>query len=83
MQLKVIQTVEEFDSLAGEWNDLLSQSASHVPFLRHEYLKTWWRTLGGGEWAHGELYIAAARRPTGELCGCPLFITKTARENRA
>jgi CelD/BcsL family acetyltransferase involved in cellulose biosynthesis len=77
MQLNVIQTVEEFDSLADEWNDLLSQSASHVPFLRHEYLKTWWRTLGGGEWSHGELYIATARQPTGELSGiAPLFITE-------
>ena len=77
MQISVIQTVEEFDSLADEWNDLLSQSASHVPFLRHEYLSAWWRTLGGGEWAHGELYIATARRPTGELCGiAPLFITQ-------
>jgi CelD/BcsL family acetyltransferase involved in cellulose biosynthesis len=40
-------------------------------------LKTWWRTLGGGEWSHGELYIATARQPTGELSGiAPLFITE-------
>ncbi len=77
MQLEVIQTVEEFDSLADEWNALLRQSASHVPFLRHEYLSAWWRTLGGGEWPRGELYIVTARYPEGELCAiAPLFITE-------
>jgi CelD/BcsL family acetyltransferase involved in cellulose biosynthesis len=84
MQLKVIQTVEEFDSLADEWNNLLNQSASHVPFLRHEYLKTWWRTLGGGEWAQGKLYIVTARHPTGELCAiAPLFLTENRQSEPA
>ena len=77
MQLKIIRTVEEFDRMAEEWNRLLGYSASHVPFLRHEYLSTWWRTLGGGEWTNGELYIVTARRPDGELCGiAPLFLTE-------
>jgi len=77
MRLHIVRSVEEFDSLAEEWNDLLSQSASHVPFLRHEYLATWWRTLGGGEWSHGELYIVTARHADGALRGiAPLFFTK-------
>ncbi|OGO41999.1 MAG: hypothetical protein A2W36_07005 [Chloroflexi bacterium RBG_16_58_14] len=77
MRLHIVRSVEEFDSLAGEWNDLLRQSASHVPFLRHEYLSTWWRTLGGGEWSHGELHIVTARHADGALCGiAPLFVTK-------
>ena len=71
MQLKVIQTLEEFDSLADEWNRLLACSASHVPFLRHEYLTTWWKTLGGGEWSHGELYIVTARRDDGRCAPSP------------
>jgi CelD/BcsL family acetyltransferase involved in cellulose biosynthesis len=63
--------------LAQEWNDLLISSASHVPFLRHEYLYTWWQTLGGGEWPLGELYIVIARQPEGQLAGiAPLFFTK-------
>ena len=77
MQLHIIRSAEEFDNLAGEWNDLLSHSASHVPFLRHEYLSAWWRTLGGGEWPHGELYIVAARHADSALCGiAPLFLTR-------
>jgi CelD/BcsL family acetyltransferase involved in cellulose biosynthesis len=76
MRLQVIRTSAEFDQLADEWNDLLAFSASHVPFLRHEYLTTWWKTLGGGEWPHGELYIVTARREGGRLCGiAPLFFT--------
>jgi len=77
MQLHVVQDTDEFDSLATEWNALLESSASHVPFLRHEYLSTWWRTLGGGEWEHGELYIVAGRHEDGELCAvAPLFLTE-------
>jgi CelD/BcsL family acetyltransferase involved in cellulose biosynthesis len=77
MQVDVIRTLDELDALAEEWNDLLACSASHVPFLRHEYLTTWWRTLGGGEWARGELYVVVARHENGELGGvAPLFIAE-------
>jgi len=77
MQLKVIRTLEEFDALAGQWNDLLNCSASHVPFLRHEYLAAWWRTLGGGEWAHGELYVVLGYRADDSLGAvAPLFFTE-------
>ena len=38
------------EDLQNEWNDLLAQSVTHVPFLRHEYLSAWWKHLGGGEW---------------------------------
>ena len=38
------------DDMQLEWNTLLSESISHVPFLRFEYLRTWWKHLGGGEW---------------------------------
>ncbi|MBN1148590.1 MAG: GNAT family N-acetyltransferase [Anaerolineales bacterium] len=75
MQLKVIRTLDELDELAEEWNNLLTCcSASHVPFLRHEYLSAWWKTLGGGEWSHGELFTVIARQEDGQLVGiAPLF----------
>ncbi len=75
MHLDLIRTLPEFDALAGEWNELLANSASHVPFLRHEYLRAWQRTLGGGEWPSGELAIVTARQD-GALAGvAPLFST--------
>ncbi len=77
MQLDLIRSSEAFEALADEWNQLLSNSASHVPFLRHEYLLTWWRTLGGGEWKSGELCLVTARRSDGQLCAAaPLFFTQ-------
>jgi CelD/BcsL family acetyltransferase involved in cellulose biosynthesis len=77
MQLDIIRTADEFGSLAAEWNTLLSEGASRVPFLRHEYLMTWWSTRGGGEWDQAELCIVAARDENGELCGvAPLFRTQ-------
>ena len=38
------------EELESEWNALLEESVTHVPFLRHEYLSAWWQTHGGGEW---------------------------------
>ena len=77
MHIETIRTAVQFKGLAKEWNDLLAKSASHVPFLRHEYLTAWWQGLGGAEWEHGELYVILARQETGELAGiAPLFLTE-------
>ncbi|MCX8061059.1 MAG: GNAT family N-acetyltransferase [Anaerolineales bacterium] len=76
-QYHIIQSSAQFNALAEEWNHLLAESASHVPFLRHEYLYTWWQTLGGGEWQNGELFIITARDETAALRGiAPLFFTQ-------
>ena len=81
MQLTLLRTTEEFQALAEEWNQLLEKSASHVPFLRHEYLLTWWQTLGGGEWKNSkdpqpELCLVSGRFSDGRLAGiAPLFLT--------
>jgi CelD/BcsL family acetyltransferase involved in cellulose biosynthesis len=78
MQIKVLKTLDEAERISEQWNDLLACcSASHVPFLRYEYLSTWWKTLGGGEWASGELLIILASQDDGELIGiAPLFLTE-------
>ncbi len=77
MRLEVIRSLEAFKALAEAWNGLLSCcSASHVPFLRHEYLSAWWQTLGGGEWPQGELFIVTAYDEDDGLVGiAPLFFT--------
>jgi CelD/BcsL family acetyltransferase involved in cellulose biosynthesis len=77
MKIEAVQTLSGMEALAGEWNSLLSNSASDVPFLRFEYLKSWWNTLGGGEWDSGELYIVTGRAEDGKLAGIlPLFYSK-------
>ena len=77
MHIAVIRSLPELINLEKEWNDLLGISASHVPFLRHEYITAWWQGLGGGEWSRGELYIITARADDGNLIGiAPLFETE-------
>jgi CelD/BcsL family acetyltransferase involved in cellulose biosynthesis len=76
MQFQVYRNLQELDKLAESWNQLLAESASHVPFLRYEYLSTWWKTLGGGEWEHGDLFVVIARSDENEIIGiAPLFFT--------
>jgi len=61
------------ENLQDEWNDLLAESATHVPFLRYEYLTGWWATRGGGEWPQAQLALVTARQD-GKLVGAaPLF----------
>jgi CelD/BcsL family acetyltransferase involved in cellulose biosynthesis len=76
MHIVSIRSLSELNSLEKEWNDLLAISASHVPFLRHEYLTAWWQGMGGGEWSQGELYVITGRAEDGQLIGiAPLFLT--------
>ncbi len=75
MKYTLIKNLEDFEKLAPQWNSLLAESISNLPFLRHEYLCAWWSSLGGGEWDSGELSIITAERD-GELVGiAPLFLT--------
>lgn len=76
MQISVVRTCEALNQLADEWNSLLDSSASHVPFLRHEFISTWWQTLGGGEWTDGEIYVLLGRDEHKKLIGiAPFFLT--------
>lgn len=76
MHLSAVQTLQELSPLADEWNTLLDSSASHVPFLRHEFVSTWWQTLGGGEWPEGQLWVLLGRDTAGQLLGvAPFFLS--------
>lgn len=75
MQFETLTDFNDQRLTASGWNELLATSgASHVPFLRYEYQKTWWETRGGGEWPEARLRLAAARDAAGSLAGiAPLF----------
>ena len=76
LNYQTIIDISTWDTLKDEWNRLLEKSITHVPFLRQEFLRDWWNTLGGGEWKNGELVIVTAREE-GELIGiAPLFLTQ-------
>lgn len=58
---------------APAWNALVEAGITDVPFLRHEYLSGWWKTLGGGEWKDVQLVLVSASE-AGNLIGiAPLF----------
>jgi CelD/BcsL family acetyltransferase involved in cellulose biosynthesis len=71
-----LQTAFETDpSFAPAWNELAAAGVTNSPFLRHEYLSTWWQTRGGGEWPEAQLALITARE-AGQLVGiAPLFLT--------
>ena len=78
----MIRSQERWANTADEWNELLTKSITNVPFLRHEYLLSWWQHRGGGEWNSAEqkaegLYIVVGRNDAGEMIGAlPLFLSK-------
>lgn len=82
MNIELLHDTPAFDRLAGEWNSLVERGVSNVPFLRLEYQRPWWNTLGGGEWPGGELFLVVGRDSSGRLAGiAPLFRTRN-REGR-
>jgi CelD/BcsL family acetyltransferase involved in cellulose biosynthesis len=77
MPIDIVRDQAALARMAAEWNDLLAGAVSDVPFLRHEYVSTWWSSLGGGEWPEGELCLVVERGPEGRLSGiAPLFRTR-------
>jgi CelD/BcsL family acetyltransferase involved in cellulose biosynthesis len=69
--------------IATEWNDLLTVSSTHVPFLRYEYLAEWWSTRGGGEWQDDAELVILTAREDGKLIGiAPLFIAEHEEEKK-
>lgn len=48
MEIRLHRNFSEIEG--SQWDALLSQSATDVPFLRYGYLKRWWEFRGGGEW---------------------------------
>jgi CelD/BcsL family acetyltransferase involved in cellulose biosynthesis len=76
MDFTLQRSMSDLIPLASDWNDLLSESVTHIPFLRFEYLSAWWSTRGGGEWPDSELAVVTALS-AGRLTGvAPLFLSR-------
>ncbi|MEJ2225609.1 MAG: hypothetical protein P8X49_10800 [Syntrophobacterales bacterium] len=79
--IEIIRSEKDWALLSKHWNELLSESITNSPFLRHEFLTSWWQYRGGGEWNSDELYILTGRTQGGELVGAlPLFLSKNHAE---
>jgi CelD/BcsL family acetyltransferase involved in cellulose biosynthesis len=70
VQIQVLTTIEDFEQLESEWNELLQRSTSNRIFSTYEWQITWWQSYQAGE-----LMIVTARNETGTLLGiAPWFI---------
>ena len=69
---------QEFpENKKSEWNAFVTSGISHVPFLRYEYLKNWWRTRGGGEWGPDAQLLILSASENDRLIGiAPCFIAE-------
>ena len=75
MEIKLHQDFSEIDQ--AQWDELLSQSVTDVPFLRYGYLKHWWEFKGGGEWPQDAKLCILTGWEGGELKGiAPFFSIK-------
>jgi CelD/BcsL family acetyltransferase involved in cellulose biosynthesis len=50
--MEVISDYDVFVSLEAEWNDTVDRAALPHPFLRHEWVRTWWDAFGAGSTLH-------------------------------
>jgi len=79
MEITFLNDWSAWEPLARPWNDLLARSAADVPFLRFEFLRAWWSTLGGGEWPDGELWVAIGKEQDGALAAAAPFFRTSSR----
>jgi hypothetical protein len=80
MQFSLITDPAEWHSLELEWQALAARTHRPLPFLEFWYQKTWWQTLGGGEWPTetSQLQLIIARQDGLLLGAAPLFTSEKA-----
>ena len=50
--METVADAARFDRLEAEWNDAVVRAGMPHPFLRHEWLRTWWECFGGDRRLH-------------------------------
>ena len=46
LRVEVIRDDGAFAALAREWDDLVERAAIQHPFLRYDWVRTWWECFG-------------------------------------
>lgn len=65
---------DPLEAIKNDWQGLLKECASDVPFLSYDYLHAWWQTRGGGEWpSSSELVLLVASEDERLIGVAPLF----------
>jgi CelD/BcsL family acetyltransferase involved in cellulose biosynthesis len=74
LTVDVITDFQAFLNLETEWNDASDRAAVPHPFLRHEWLRTWWECFG----ARRRLHIIVVRAG-GRIAAIAPLMTETVR----
>ncbi len=61
---------------AGAWNGLLARSAGRSVFLRHEFQRAWWQTLGAAEPDCGHLALLVAGESDAPQGIAPFYVAR-------
>ena len=81
MELKIFHQFSDINE--QDWNSLLSQSETDVPFLRYGYLRSWWEYKGGGEWPdESRLMLITGWENNTLVAIAPLFSTANSQEKK-
>ena len=73
MEIRLHRDFSEIEP--SQWDELLSQSVTDVPFLRYGYLKQWWDFKGGGEWPQNAQLCILSGWNGSELIGIAPFFS--------
>jgi CelD/BcsL family acetyltransferase involved in cellulose biosynthesis len=64
----------EFLALKDEWNDAVERASVPHPFLRHEWLSTWWEAFRDGH--AQQLHVIVVRRDSRMCAAAPLMFER-------
>ena len=74
LSVDLVSSNAAFLALEGEWNDAVERAGIAHPFLRHEWIRTWWDAFhGAGE----QLHVLVARRGSRVSAIAPLMFDRT------
>jgi CelD/BcsL family acetyltransferase involved in cellulose biosynthesis len=71
--VEVVTDEHAFNALAGDWNDAVERAAVPYPFLRHEWVRTWWECFHAG----ARLHVLIVRRNGRIAAIAPLLLETT------
>jgi len=50
--VEIITDPAKFIAMEAEWNDTVDRASIYHPFLRHEWMRTWWESFAAGRRLH-------------------------------
>ena len=70
LSIELIEDYEAFVRLGPIWNHLVKEAGLDYPFIRHEWIRTWWDNFEH----HGRLHIVVVKQGEEPIAIAPLMI---------